>query len=84
VSGARVPTFGKVLEMLAPTSPHMQQEFKDGGAFCDTLLTLLVRPAVHSSAHDLPLPVSGPGSRGWRRAADPRFGVPRGLLASCE
>ena len=37
------------------------------GAALASLLTLFVWPAVHSSAHDLPLTVSGPGSRGWLR-----------------
>lgn len=43
VSGAPVPSFGEVLETMAPTRPHLQQEFKEGQLFSDTVLSRLAR-----------------------------------------
>jgi glycerophosphoryl diester phosphodiesterase len=43
VSGAPVPSFDEVLETMAPTRPHVQQEFKDGRLFSDVLLGKVVQ-----------------------------------------
>lgn len=43
VSGARVPSFSKVLKDMAPAQPYLQQEFKDGGVFSDVILTRLAQ-----------------------------------------
>jgi glycerophosphoryl diester phosphodiesterase len=43
ISGAPVPTFHSTLTELQDTRPHVQQEFKDGWVFSNTVLRRLAR-----------------------------------------